>query len=83
MFNLKAQLKLVVCDDSEKALHLMNSKSNLEYIIIIDKISEEAVNRANELNLRLISFEDLKKIGTENLKLPNVGFVCLAKEFFF
>ncbi|CAF0748103.1 unnamed protein product [Brachionus calyciflorus] len=67
---VQTQLKLVVCDDSEKALQLMNTKSNLEFIIVIDKISEEARNRATELNLRMFSFDEVKQIGKENLRKP-------------
>lgn len=67
---VQTQLKLVVCDDSEKALQLMNTKSNLEYIIVIDKISDEARSRAAELNLKIFSFEEVKQIGKDNLKKP-------------
>ena len=69
----KAELKLVVCDDSEKALQLMKSKSNLEFLIIIDSINEQARSKSNELNIKLYSFEELKEIGRKNLKSPIVS----------
>ncbi len=63
-----AQLKVVVCDDSDKALQLMNSKSNLEYVIVIDNLNEDAKNKAKELNIKILTFEELKKIGKNNMK---------------
>ena len=73
----KAELKLVVCDDSEKALQLMKSKSNLEFIIIIDSINEQARSKANELNIKLYSFDELKEIGSKNLKSPFVSILIV------
>lgn len=67
---LQTELKIVVCDDSSKALHLMNSNSNLKHIIVIEKITEEARSRAAEVNIQIMSFEDLKNIGRENKKSP-------------
>lgn len=73
----KAELKLVVCDDSDKALQLMKSKSNLEFIIIIDSINEQARSKANELNIKLYSFDELKEIGSKNLKSPCVSILIV------
>lgn len=71
---MQSELRLVACDDSEKAMHLMKTKSNLEHIIVFDEIKEEVRVRANELNIKVYSFEDLQEIGKENFKRPIVGF---------
>ena len=68
-----AELKVAICDDCEKALQLMKSKSNLEYIIIIDKINDAVQAKANEMNIKLYTFEQLKEIGRNNIKKPVVS----------
>jgi len=66
---MQTQLKLVVCDDSDKAIQLMNSKSSsLEYVIVIDNINDEARNKAKELNIKLYSFDECKQIGAKNIR---------------
>jgi long-chain acyl-CoA synthetase len=65
---VQTQLKVVVCDDSDKALQLMNSKSNLESVIVIDNLTDEARNKANELNIKIMTFEELKDLGKKNIK---------------
>jgi hypothetical protein len=51
----------------------MKSKSSLEFIVLIEPINENARNKANELNIKLYTFEELKRIGRENLKPPHVS----------
>ena len=63
----------MVCDDSNKALQLMKSKNNIEYIIVIDLISEEAKSKAQKLDIKLLTLEELKKIGQENHHKPVVS----------
>lgn len=67
---LQTELKLVVCDDSSKAMHLMNSSSNLKYIVIIESITDEVRNKAQESNIKVFSYEQLKEIGKNNLTKP-------------
>lgn len=67
---LQTELKLVVCDDSAKALHLMNSSSSLKYIVVIENISDEARARAQECNIQIHSMEQIKEIGKNNLSKP-------------
>lgn len=54
-------------------MQLMNHKSSLESIIVIEKITEEARAKANELNIKLVSFEETKEFGKQNLKKPIVS----------
>jgi len=65
-------MKLVVCDDSEKAMHLMKSRTNLEYIVIIDEIKDEVEVRekAAELNIKIVSFNEIQETGQANLRRP-------------
>ena len=51
----------------------MKSKSSLEFIVQVESITENARNKANELNIKLYTFEELKQIGRENLKPPHVS----------
>ena len=61
---------MVICDNSEKAMQLMNTKSSLEYIIVIEDITDEAREKATELNLKLFSYDEVKNIGKKSLKKP-------------
>ncbi len=54
-------------------MNLMNSSSNLKYLIVIEKITDEARNKATELNLRILSFAELIEIGSNNLAKPIVS----------
>lgn len=65
---VKAQLRVVVCDDSAKAMQLMSFKSSLEHIVVIEPISEQVRSRARDLVIEVISFDELKEIGRKNLK---------------
>jgi long-chain acyl-CoA synthetase len=66
----QTELKLIVCDDSKKALQVMGLKSNLEFLIIIDDITQEARDKASEINIRLFSFNDVILNGKESLLEP-------------
>ena len=66
-------MRIVVCDDSSKAMHLMNSKSNLQYIVVIEEIKEEVRSRADELNILVYSFAEIQEIGATNRKRPIVN----------
>lgn len=67
---LQTELKLVVCDDSSKAMHLMNANTSLKYIIVIENITDEARAKADEINIKILSLEQVKEIGKNNLKQP-------------
>ena len=68
ILKLKAELKLVVCDNSTKAMALLTKKSNLKYLVVIEEITEEVENIASEKNIQVMSFEALKDLGAKNLK---------------
>ena len=70
-----AELRLVVCDDSQKALQLVNSKSSLEYIVVIESINDEVRRQTSELGIKLLSLEEFKEIGRKHLKNPVVRFI--------
>lgn len=65
---LQTELRLVVCDDSSKAMHLMNSSSSLKYIIVIETITDEARAKAEATGIKIYSLEQVKEIGKNNLK---------------
>ena len=54
-------------------MHLMNSKSNLQYIVVIEEIKEEVRSRADELNITVYSFAEIQEIGATNRKRPIVN----------
>lgn len=64
----QTELKLVVCDNSTKAMALLTKKSNLKYLVVIEEITEEVENIASEKNIQVMSFEALKDLGAKNLK---------------
>ena len=77
---VQTQLKVVVCDDSEKAMQLMNSKSNLEYIIVIDNLNEEAKNKAAELNIKIMTFKECREVGKQHIQpkaIVRLHFLCV------
>lgn len=63
-------MRLMVCDDSAKALQLMNFGSKLEMIIIIDEINQEARDKASELNIKIFSLNEIIEVGKQELKEP-------------
>lgn len=67
---IQTELKIVVCDDSSKAMHLMNSNSSLKYIVVIENITDEAREKASECNIKIMSLEQVKEIGKNNLTAP-------------
>jgi long-chain acyl-CoA synthetase len=67
---MQSQMKVVVCDDSQKAMYLMSSKANLEHLIVIDQISEEVKQRAAEMNIKVHSLEQLKELGKAHMRAP-------------
>lgn len=67
---LQTQLRLVVCDDSEKAIQIMNTKSSLEYLIVIENITDEVRTKAADMNIKVFSFDHVREIGKKNLKAP-------------
>lgn len=61
-----------MCDDSQKALQLMKSKSSLTHIVIIDDINEAVVLKGQQTNISIYSFEEIRQIGRNNYKEPLV-----------
>lgn len=74
---------MVVCDDSQKALQLMHSKTSLEFLVIIDAINENVRTKASELNIRLLTFEELKEYGRSGLRRPIVSLFNLNYKYSF
>ena len=67
-------MRLVICDDPEKALKLMKFQSDLKVIVILENvISHEASMKANERSIKLIKFKKFKRIGQKNIKQPIVS----------
>lgn len=63
----QTKMKIVFCDDSNKASSIMNRKSSIKHIVIFDEITSEAREMAKEKNIEILSFDDLKKLGKDNL----------------
>ncbi|CAF0727888.1 unnamed protein product [Brachionus calyciflorus] len=60
----ETEMKVIVCDNSDKSIDLMQVSSNLKLIIILDnKIAKHAFEKAQKLNIHLISYNKLKEIG--------------------
>ncbi len=69
----QTQLKIIVCDDSVKAIQLMGFKGNLETVIIIDEITQSARDIAKESNIKLLSLTEALELGKSNLHEPVVS----------
>jgi long-chain acyl-CoA synthetase len=67
---VQTQLKVVVCDNSDQAMNLMNNKSNIHTIVVIDGINDTVRGKADELKIKVLSFEEAKAIGRANLQKP-------------
>jgi long-chain acyl-CoA synthetase len=65
---LQTELKIVVCDDSSKAMHLMNSSSSLKHIVVIENITDEAHAKAEQCGIQILTLEQVKEIGKKNRK---------------
>jgi len=63
-------LRLMVCDDSVKAIQLMNFQSKLEMIIVIEEINQEARDKASEANVKIFSLNEIIEVGKQELKEP-------------
>ena len=67
-------MRIVICDDCEKALKLMKTRTDLKVIVILENlISPEASMKANERCIKLIKFKRFKRIGQKNIKQPIVN----------
>lgn len=64
----QTEMSLVVCDAVSKALGLINQKSNcphLKTIAVIEPMTDELRAAASEHNIRVITFEELERIGRD------------------
>jgi hypothetical protein len=50
----------------------MHTKTNLEYIVVIDNINQIAQNKAESLNIKLLTFENFKQIGRTTTVKPAI-----------
>ena len=66
----QTELRLVVCDTVDKALQLLEIKSSIEYIVLMDAMSDELASKAAELNIKLMSFDMLKETGAAHMRAP-------------
>jgi len=65
----QAEIELVVCDAVEKAIGLLKEKSNcpsLKHIVIMEPISQELKDLAEQENVNVLTFDELEKIGRES-----------------
>ena len=70
---LKAELRVIAVDNCDKSIDLMQVKSDLKLIIIMDnKISKHAFDKANKLGIHLITYNRLNEIGQQSIKKPLV-----------
>ncbi|VDD95642.1 unnamed protein product [Enterobius vermicularis] len=64
----ESEMKLVVCDTSEKAEKLLRSCSecpSLKYLIIMDDFSEDLVRIASEVDVQIYKFPEIERRGRE------------------
>lgn len=67
---LQTELKIVFCDDSNKAMSLMKNKSCLQCIVIIEELTDVAREKASQLNIQITSLENFINLGKSSLQKP-------------
>ncbi len=66
----QTEMRLAVCDTADKVTQLLDVKAKLEYIVLMDGTSDELVNKAAKLSVKVMSFDKLKELGAEHLRAP-------------
>ncbi|WKY06955.1 hypothetical protein Q1695_006828 [Nippostrongylus brasiliensis] len=69
----QTEMKLVVCDAVAKALGLIKQKAScpyLETVVVMEPITDELRAAAAEHGVRILTFEELEKIGREAQQRP-------------
>ncbi|CAI5437559.1 unnamed protein product [Caenorhabditis angaria] len=65
----QAEIKIVVCDDSAKAVGLLKFKekcASLKYLVVMDEITEELKNSASQHQVQILSFKELEELGQKS-----------------
>ena len=60
---LSADIEVVVCDKSERLHKLLQNKDEcpkLKYVVIMDEISDEDAQKAKDVGVTIIKFDDLE-----------------------
>ena len=71
-----AELSIIICDDSAKAIQCLSLKGSLKTVIVIDEISQAARDKATQSNVKLFSFKEILELGKLNLAEP---VVCICR----
>lgn len=68
-------MRIAICDDSIKALKLLSFNSLIKFIIVFDEnFTDELKNKANQIGVQLLSFEDVKLLGRTKIHPVQVIF---------
>ncbi len=62
----------MVCDDATKAFSLLKFKSKLEYIVLIDDLTDEVREKASEANVKVFTLAEIFEVGRSCLADPVV-----------
>ncbi|CAB3408257.1 unnamed protein product [Caenorhabditis bovis] len=71
----QAEIKIVICDDASKALGLLKIKEkcpSLHTLVVMETISDELKSNAEKHNVRVITFDELEKLGAEAKNMPEL-----------
>jgi hypothetical protein len=71
-----------MCDSCEKVTELLNSISNIAYIVSLEDLNESVKSLATSKGIELFTFEEAKSIGRQKPAEPNV-FIILFSNFLF
>lgn len=73
--NISADIRLVVCDKSNKAEGLLDESDkcpNLKVLVICEELTDSLKEKSTKKNVEVISFDDLIKFGANDAKkLPH------------
>ncbi|KAK2192639.1 hypothetical protein NP493_27g03000 [Ridgeia piscesae] len=76
----QASINLVVCDTTERVIKLLEHRSEtpeLRIVVCVEPLTSELTQLAEEVNVDVITFDDLNELGQEHHHMPKP---CIASD---
>ncbi len=71
-------MQIAICDDSMKALKLLSFDSFIKFIVLFDThLTEELKQKADEVGIKLLSFDEVKELGRRKVHPVKVNSIAL------
>ncbi|KAK3588976.1 hypothetical protein CHS0354_043146 [Potamilus streckersoni] len=72
----QAEINLVICDKNTKVSNIlsrMKETPKVKKIVVMEEVSGENKNKAQEFKVETIQYKDFEKLGSENPQEPNLA----------